>query len=436
MEKREEINVKKNEFALLNLKRNKKVFGLQMNASPGMTKREQELRQNVADLKASAESLIEEGKHEDAKAKLAEAKNAKMQLDSYLSLQEDFRGLNVEEPKNTGAQMNTDPANKKKEPKAEYKSVFFKALRGSKLTENEVDVLNSSRVQNRLSEETGEDGGYIVPEDISTQIKELKNTVDNLEQYVTVEPVRTNKGARTLERRADSTPFAPLSEYGDPNGMQEISSPKFDRLSYEIEDYAGFLPVSNDLLNDTDQALEAYLRRWLAKKSRATRNHLILTALNTLEKKTFADHKGIKTAINVILDPAHAQVAAIFTNQDGFNYLDQLEDNNGKPLLQEDPQDATRKLLHGRAIVVLSNNTIATVVDEVAGTSMAPFIVGDMKEAIVLFDRQQLSIDMTKEGGNAWRTNTTEFRAIEREDVTVWDKEAVVYGQMDVTPAA
>ncbi|AJD91540.1 capsid protein [Jeotgalibacillus malaysiensis] len=428
--------MKKNEFALLNLKRNKKVFGLQMNASPGMTKREQELRQNVADLKASAESLIEEGKHEDAKAKLAEAKNAKMQLDSYLSLQEDFRGLNVEEPKNTGAQMNTDPANKKKEPKAEYKSVFFKALRGSKLTENEVDVLNSSRVQNRLSEETGEDGGYIVPEDISTQIKELKNTVDNLEQYVTVEPVRTNKGARTLERRADSTPFAPLSEYGDPNGMQEISSPKFDRLSYEIEDYAGFLPVSNDLLNDTDQALEAYLRRWLAKKSRATRNHLILTALNTLEKKTFADHKGIKTAINVILDPAHAQVAAIFTNQDGFNYLDQLEDNNGKPLLQEDPQDATRKLLHGRAIVVLSNNTIATVVDEVAGTSMAPFIVGDMKEAIVLFDRQQLSIDMTKEGGNAWRTNTTEFRAIEREDVTVWDKEAVVYGQMDVTPAA
>ena len=29
---------------------------------------------------------------------------------------------------------------------------------------------------------------------------------------------------------------------------------------------------------------------------------------------------------------------------------------------------------------------------------------------------------MTKEGGNAWRTNTSEFRAIEREDVTLWDQ--------------
>ncbi|MGQ0421800.1 hypothetical protein ACT4US_26015, partial [Bacillus sp. HC-Mk] len=31
-----------------------------------------------------------------------------------------------------------------------------------------------------------------------------------------------------------------------------------------------FLPVPNDLLNDTDQALEAYLRQWIAKKSIAT----------------------------------------------------------------------------------------------------------------------------------------------------------------------
>ena len=43
---------------------------------------------------------------------------------------------------------------------------------------------------------------------------------------------------------------------------------------------------------------------------------------------------------------------------------------------------------------------------------------------------------MTKEGGNAWRTNTSEFRAIEREDVTLWDTEAVVYGQITVTAKA
>nr|WP_245835692.1 phage major capsid protein [Virgibacillus ndiopensis] len=419
--------------AMYNLLTNKNVLSIKMDGSAGMTKREQELRQNASDLKDAAQALMDEGKHEEAKSKLEEAKAAKKSLDDFLALQADFQGLGIiPEPNNNGGQLPGEPQEPKQ--KSEYKAVFFKALRGHKLNEDEMSTLSEFKAA--LSEGTGEDGGYIVPEDITTTINELKNTVDNLEQYVTVEPVKTNKGARTLERRADSTPFAPLSEYGDPNAMAEINSPKFDRLEYAIEDYAGFLPVPNDLLADTDQALESYLRKWLAKKSKATRNSLILAVLNALTKKTFADYKGIKTAINVDLDPAHAQVAKIFTNQDGFNYLDQLEDNNGKPLLQEDPQDPTRKLLSGRQIVVLSNKTIATVVDVTAGTSMAPFIVGDLKEAIVLWDRQQMSVEMTKVGGNSWRTNTTEFRAIEREDVGDWDPEAVVYGQIDITPEA
>ncbi|WP_082394605.1 phage major capsid protein, partial [Halolactibacillus sp. JCM 19043] len=269
-----------------------------------MTKREQELRQSVADLKDEAQELQDEGKYEEAKAKIEEAKAAKKDLDNFLALQKDFQGLTVPDPQAHGGQMPGEP---KQDDKKEYKQVFFKALRGHKLTESEMSVMDEFKAA--LSEKTGEDGGYIVPEDITTTINELKNTVDNLEQYVTVEPVKTNKGARTLERRADSTPFAPLSEYGDPNAMAEINSPQFDRITYEIEDYAGFLPVPNDLLSDTDQALEAYLRKWLAKKSKATRNSLILAVLNALSKTKFDDHKGIKTALNVDLDPAHAQVA-------------------------------------------------------------------------------------------------------------------------------
>jgi len=413
--------------ALQFLQMNKRVQGLKMDGSTGMTKREQELRQSVADLKAEAKGFMDDGKQEEAKAALTKAKAAKSELDNFLAIQADFKGLTIPEPKNNGGPMPGEPKEPKDEPKAAYKPVFFKALRGQRLNEEETSMLEKFKVEAKLSELTGEDGGYIVPEDITTTINELKQTVDSLEQYVTVEPVRTNKGARTLERRADSTPFAPLSEYGDPNAMAEMNTPKFDRLPYEIEDYAGFLPVPNDLLADTDQALESYLRRWIAKKSKATRNHLILQAIDGLTKVVFNGYNDIKKALNVDLDPAFSVGATIFTNQDGFNYLDTLEDKNGKPLLQEDPQDATRKQLFGRPVVVLSNKTIAT------NTGKAPFIVGDLKEAIVLFDRQQLSVDMTKEGGNAWRTNTTEFRAIEREDVKVWDSEAVVYGELDIT---
>ncbi|MED4443421.1 phage major capsid protein [Bacillus thuringiensis] len=386
-----------------------------------MDKREQELRQKVADLKAKAEEFNNSGKYEDAKAKIEEAKNAKNELDNYLAMKQ----IQVPEPVNSQAGV-LPPASVKNEDPS-YKDVFMKAIRGQSLSHEEASVMQEYKAA--LSENTGKDGGYIVPEDITTTINQLKQTVDNLEKYVNVQPVSTNKGARTLEKRAASTPFAPLSEYGKPNAMQEIASPEFDRLSYAIEDYAGFLPVPNDLLDDTDQALEEYLRQWIAKKSIATRNYLILQELNKLTKVDFKDYKGIKTALNVTLDPAFAAGANIFTNQDGFNYLDQLEDKNGRPLLQPDPTNPTRSLLSGKPVITLSNKTIATDKD-----GKAPFIVGNLKEAIILWDRKQLSIDMTTEGGNAWRTNTSEFRAIEREDVTPWDTEAVVYGQIIVTP--
>ncbi|PGP15739.1 phage major capsid protein [Bacillus anthracis] len=386
-----------------------------------MDKHEQELRQKVADLKAKAEEFNNSGKYEDAKAKIEEAKNAKNELDNYLAMKQ----IQVPEPVNSQAGV-LPPASVKNEDPS-YKDVFMKAIRGQSLSHEEASVMQEYKAA--LSENSGKDGGYIVPEDITTTINQLKQTVDNLEQYVNVQPVSTNKGARTLEKRAASTPFAPLSEYGKPNAMQEIASPEFDRLSYAIEDYAGFLPVPNDLLDDTDQALEEYLRQWIAKKSIATRNYLILQELNKLTKVDFKDYKGIKTALNVTLDPAFAAGANIFTNQDGFNYLDQLEDKNGRPLLQPDPTNPTRSLVSGKPIITLSNKTIATDKD-----GKAPFIVGNLKEAIILWDRKQLSIDMTTEGGNAWRTNTSEFRAIEREDVTSWDTEAVVYGQIIVTP--
>ncbi|WP_242322150.1 phage major capsid protein, partial [Bacillus cereus group sp. BfR-BA-01393] len=233
-----------------------------------MDKREQELRQKVADLKAKAEEFNNSGKYEDAKAKIEEAKNAKNELDNYLAMMQ----IQVSDPVNSQAKV-LPPSSVENEDSS-YKEVFMKAIRGQNLSHEEASVMQEYKAA--LSENSGKDGGYIVPEDITTTINQLKQTVDNLEQYVNVQPVSTNKGARTLEKRAASTPFAPLSEYGNPNAMQEIASPQFDRLPYVIEDYAGFLPVPNDLLNDTDQALEAYLRQWIAKKSIATRNYLIL----------------------------------------------------------------------------------------------------------------------------------------------------------------
>ncbi|WP_193063669.1 phage major capsid protein [Oceanobacillus oncorhynchi] len=382
-------------------------------------------------MKERRAAIAEELRDMKTKADEKKEKLDQKKFDELFAESEELRGKIKQEEKLQGLEgdlnepepLQTRGASASNADGPDYRGAFLKAIRGRNLSSEEVNMMEEHRA---LSVHEGEDGGYVIPEDITTQINQLRNTVDSLEQYVNVEPVATMSGARTLEKRADSTPFAPLSEYGDPDELKEMDTPQFTRLTYEIEDYAGFLPVPNNLLADSDQALEQYLRQWIAKKSRATRNHLILKVLEDFDKVDFSGYEDIKTTLNVTLDPAFSQGATIFTNQDGFDYLDQLKDGTGRPLLTPDPQNATQRRLLGRPVVVLGNKTIPSE------DGKAPVIVGQLNEAITLWDREQMSLDMTQTGGNAWRTNTTEFRAIEREDVTPWDEEAIVYGLLSL----
>jgi HK97 family phage major capsid protein len=62
----------------------------------------------------------------------------------------------------------------------------------------------------------------------------------------------------------------------------------------------------------------------------------------------------------------------------------------------------------------------------------APIIIGDLKEACVMFDRQTLSIMASNTAGDAFLSDVTLFRAIEREQVKMRDEEAIVYGQITI----
>ncbi|MDA2526807.1 hypothetical protein GH843_32520, partial [Bacillus thuringiensis] len=112
-----------------------------------MDKREQELRQKVADLKAKAEEFNNSGKYEDAKAKIEEAKNAKNELDNYLAMMQ----IQVSDPVNSQARV-LPPSSVKNEDSS-YKEVFMKAIRGQNLSHEEASVMQEYKAA--LSENTG-----------------------------------------------------------------------------------------------------------------------------------------------------------------------------------------------------------------------------------------------------------------------------------------
>ena len=292
-------------------------------------------------------------------------------------------------------------------------------------------------VAKTLNEGTGTEGGYTVPNDIVTKIQELREAKSSLEDYVTVESVSAMSGERTFKTRKQKKGF---KKVGEKSAIGKNDGPSFSRIKYTIEKYAGYLPITNELLEDSDENLVNTVLGWLADESRVTRNNLILDAIKTKEaKKIDAGIKGIKHVLNVDLGQAFKPTSIVLTNDDGLDYLDNLEDKNGRPLLNPDPTDSSKMQIRAGAtvvpLVVLPND------DMPSETNKLPMIIGDLKEGIVLFDRKKINIMTSntavvgtdEEQINAFEDDCTIFRGIEREDVEVRDKKAFENCYIDVT---
>ena len=291
------------------------------------------------------------------------------------------------------------------------------------------DIVHRAVKNEGMTEGTPADGGLIVPSDIQTMIREQMRALNPLSELFTVETVSTNTGSRVRDT-APTNGFTKVAEMGT---ISKDDKPAFTKVEFTVEDYALIVPVSNDLLSDTDQNLLAYLSRWLGKKAVITENKLLLTLLTALDGAAASITesgalKAIKKLVNTTLDPIFGVSASFLTNQSGFNFLDSLEDSNGRPLLQINPADRTQYMVGGRAVHVVSDAVLPN-------KTTAPLYVGDFKSFGTLFRRQAMEIASTNVGGNAWNTNSTEVRAITRLAVAKFDDKAVAAGKITLPGA-
>ena len=371
-----------------------------------------EIRQKITELKAQAKVI-----GDNPNATFEEVQ------DIHNKLKTEYEKLKTEE---LIAQNKANPDGAKHQGtdgKDKYKKAFFNMLRDKKLSEEEIETIKG---YNKLSTTSGADGGFIIPVDQETAIKELKKASFSFRNYVNVEPVSEKTGTRVIEKNAEETPFAKLTE-GE-NITDVAPTPQFVQIKYDIADYAGILPVTNNLLNDTDVALEAYLNRWLAKKSNATENKIILDIVDGVSQKTTVQLiEDLKKIRNTKLDMAFKPTTKFFMNSDAFNYFAEEKDANGRPLLEVNPKNPTERMIDGCPVVEVPNSLMKTSVNK------TKIIIGDMEEFITLFDRNQLTIDTTKIGGNAWKSNSTELRAIIRLDAQKFDERAIQIAEVDIS---
>lgn len=403
-----------------------------------MNKEMQKLLKQINDKKNEVKSLVNEGKLDKAREAKSELKELQEKFDLLFDL-EDEEHEDIENKVNTGKAkvVGGEKTDKKKLVKAFVNIVKAGFLRREP-NEEDVNTYKAALTSDDTADEDGKSGaGVTIPEDIRTDIIELRRSADNLEQYVNVEGVTTKSGTRNIEVDAESTPFDNVEEAAD---FPEMDEPHFEQVEYKVKKKGGILKMTAELLEDTAANIMAYINKWIAKKTKATRNAMILKVLNemTAGKEVVVENiDSLKDIFNVELDPAIAATSIVITNQNGFNYLDKLKDENGNYILQKDPTQATKgKLLFGEyPIIKMSKKTLKSIAikgddGETVTGYKHPIFCGDLKEAITLFDRNVLTIDLNDKGAGLWENDMTGIKVRDRFDVQPVDKGAVIKGEV------
>lgn len=375
-----------------------------------MNKKVKELLDSIKIKKQEVENFVNENRLEEAKKCKDELIQLQNKLDLIYDLEDD-----EEDIKNsiTG-----------KEPiknSLTEEQAFIDAIKNKAL-----QIPIGSEIVNVLK--TTEEEGMLVPQDISTNVRELRRETQSLEKFVNIEKVEKTEGNRIVEKNVDTVGFEAVDEEAV---FPDMPKPEFRKISYKLKKMGGIFKSTKEFYQATASTIKSYITKWIAKKSVVTRNNLILKAIDDKlngSKVTITNIDGIKDIINTKLDPAMLTGTVIITNQDGFNWLDKLKDERGRYILQQDITQKFDYLLFGKyPVIVFSNKQIKT------NTNKAPFYIGNLKEFITLFDYEKLFIEMSSEAGELWEKDMIGIKVRERLDVQVVDETALVKAEVDTT---
>ena len=376
-------------------------------------KKSDEIKKIVDELKVKVDQLQQEQQYDEAMKAANELKEAVRDYKIAKAL-EDAEATNIIATATpaTAKSMISDAAMRNR--------IFNKQLFGRALNDEEMAFLNTVGTPGQ-AEGTAAKGGYLVPQEQINQLLELRRAYTQLKSYTNVQTALSNAGKQPTVGAETGT----LTAFDELNEIHKDDI-DFGQLSYEIADYGDIIPVSNTLLQDVDLNLMGIIGQRFARKAVNTENAQILAKLAAITDSPTAisTYKGITKALNVSLDPAFYANAKIFTNQDGFEWMSELEDAQNRPLLVPDVAAPDTYRFRGKEVVVISNSILATSETGTGTvTRKAPMYIGSMSDFLAFFERKGVEVAVSDQAG--FTKNATLIRAIERFDTVVADSAAM-----------
>ncbi|MDT2398683.1 phage major capsid protein [Enterococcus avium] len=356
-------------------------------------------------LKAEAQKALDAGDLEKAKGLLAQIRANKEQEETQAQLktelEDELKDLGASDEPKTEPETEepTEPTEpeKDKEPEEKEEVPPIPPKKDEKKKEKEnrsMEVIlddkktNETRSINQFIRTKGEtrDGlttvgaEAVIPIDRITKPEKQPETVVDLRQHVGRVPVTTGTGSYPI-LKANKNKMISVAELAK---NPALANPEFTKVNYEIATYRGYIPVSQEALDDSDIDLGGLVAEHIQRQSLNTSNAAIAAKLQTATAVSVTGIDDLKDIVNVKIDPAYA--IKFVASQSFFNELDKMKDNDGRYLLQQDVTVASGYKLLGRELVVMADDVIGTA----AGDKVA--FIGDPSLFAKYFDRQQASV--------------------------------------------
>lgn len=294
--------------------------------------------------------------------------------------------------------------------------LFFKSLvmRGK-----DPSNLEHDKVFKALIEGTDAEGGYLVPDELRAEVFRILPDVSIMRRIARVIPMASDTLLLTSLAARPSAYWT--SEYAS----KTTSSAEFGRTTLTANDLVCLLPVSHQLLADANINVAQFIIELFAEAIGLAEdtafftgsgtgrprgiNQETLTSVNALNSVSFDDVIALIDSVpqRITQSPRAAFVGHRYAKR----ILRQLKDSNNNYIWRDggaagNNAGETRRLpdtLYGYAFH--EQNDLAQT--ELYFGDWSFYIIGD---------RQQLTVSSTDVGGDAWRRNSTEIKAVERVD--------------------
>ena len=218
----------------------------------------------------------------------------------------------------------------------------------------------------------------VIPTQI-LNIQKEKSAPNILKNYVNRQIVSAPKGTLPVLKKASAGLVTKAELAKNPELAMSIEG-----VDYSVETYAGALPISQEMIDDSAVNISAIAGQYVQDVSDITEDRKIGEALQTATKVvnvTTAD--DLKHAFNTKVPAGYDKMFVL--SQSFYDVVDTMKDSNGRYLFQDSLASPSGKILLGVPVVPVDDNVIGAD-GEVNG------FVGDLKSFILDAVKKEVTV--------------------------------------------